>query len=189
MSMKEPDWDAAEALLVEEASRVIEVASVEYASELLSFFAFSVDYSYGNVIICMDEYYNEIDHAKRHEADVLNARDTVLRGDRGWENARYYIERDRICSYNPYTSNFKYPNVSKIYFQEWFDYFDEELPESPDPSGRVLVLFHNVIARLCDNDAFGSFPKASPFRLGVEFPGDELGLVVMRLLNWPSQRI
>jgi hypothetical protein len=187
--LKEPDWDAAEALLIEEGSRAIENFSAKNPAELCSFFAFSVDYCFGDVVICFDTNDNSLLHAKRHEARTLKSWDGALCGERGWENAQYYIQRDRLCSYNPHTADFKYPDFARLHFSDWEGYFgNDQLPEHPAPLGHVIVLMHKVICKLVETRSFDGLAMSSPFRVGVEFPRDDLGLVVMRLLNWPSHQ-
>lgn len=184
-----PDWNAAEALLIEEGGRAIESYAAKHAAELCSFFAFSVDYCFGDVVICFDTFDNSLLHAKRNETATLKARDTVLYGETGWENAEYYIHRSRLCSYNPHTADFKYPNFAKLHLSDWEGYFlNDQRPERPDPLGRVIVLMHMVISKLVAARCFDRLVMASPFRAGVEFPRDDLGLVVMKLLNWPSHQ-
>jgi len=183
---KMPNWDATEALLIEEASRAIEHFSARNATDLCSFFAFSVDYFFGDVVICFDTIDNSLLYAKRQEIQTLKARDAALCGERGWENAIYYIQRDRLCSYNPHTADFKYPDFARLHISDWEEYFgNDQLPERPDPLGHVIVLMHKAISKLVATRAFDRLKMVSPFRVGVEFPRDELGLVVMKLLNWP----
>ena len=187
--LEEPDWNAAEARLIEEGSRAIENFSAMQVTEKCSFFAFSVDYCCGDVAICFDANDNSLLHAKRHEARTLKARDAALGGARGWENALYYIQRDRLCSYNPRTAEFKYPDFATLHFAGWEEYFgSDQLPERPDPFGHVIVLMHKAITKLVATQKFERLAMTSPFRVGVEFPRDSLGLVVMGLLNWPSHQ-
>ena len=183
----EPDWSAAESLLVETGWRAVESFSREHGDEVCSFFAFSLDYCYGDVVICFDEEKNSLRHAKRHEARALRDRDAMLGTERRWEDARYYLEQDRLCTYNPYTAEFKYPDFARLRFPEWEDYFlSEDLPEGPDPEGHVIVLMHRVTRRMVAAGVFDRLRMSSPFRIGAEFPETGPGLVVMGLLNWPS---
>jgi hypothetical protein len=187
--LSEPDWDVAEALLTEAGRNAIENFSANHTAEPCCFCAFSVDYCFGDVVICFDTIDNSLLHAKRHEAHTLNARDTALRGERGWENAKYYLQRSWLCSYNPHTTDFKYPDFTRVHFSDWEGYFgDDQLSELPDPLGHIIVLMHKVIDKLVADRSFDRLSMSSPFRLGVEFPRDDLGLVVMRLLNWPSHQ-
>jgi hypothetical protein len=187
--LKEPDWDTAETLLIEESSRAILNFSAKHAAEPCSFFAISVDYCFGDVVICFDTNDNSLLHAKRHEAQTVKAWDVALNGEKGWENAQYYIQRDRLCSYNPHTADFKYSDFARLRFSDWEGYFgSDQLPERPDPLGHVIVLTHKVISKLVVAHSFDQLAMSSPFRVGVEFPRDDLGLVVMRLLNWPSHQ-
>lgn len=189
MDMPMPDWDAAQALLIEEGGRAIESYSAKHAAELCSFFAYSIDYCFGDVVICFDTIDNSLLYAKRHEAETLRARDAVLRGESGWENAEYYVQRELLCSYNPHTADFKYPDFVRLHLSDWEGYFlNDQRPERPDPLGRVVVLMHKVIGKLVAAHCFDRLTMAQPFRVGVEFPRDDLGLVVMKLLNWPSHQ-
>ena len=186
---KEPDWDAAEALLVDEGKKAIENFSVGQPAEACSCFAFSVDYCFGDVVICFDTNDNSLLHAKRHEARTLKAWDTALAAERGWENAQYYILRNQLCSHNPHTADFQHPDFASLQLSDWEGYFgNDQLPDKPDPLGHVIVLMHKVVGRLVAAHAFDRLVMSSPFRVGVEFPRDDLGLVVMRLLNWPSHQ-
>jgi hypothetical protein len=184
----EPNWDAAEALLVEEAKRAITNFSTNHPADLCSFFALSVDYCFGDVVICFDTLNNDILHAKRNEAKILKAWDAVFSDERGWENAQYHLLRHRLSSHNQYTAEFQYPRYATIHFSDWEGFFlDEQRPEQPAPLGHVLVLMHKVINKLVSSRSFDDLALSSPFRIGVEFPED-LGLVIMRLLNWPSHQ-
>jgi hypothetical protein len=86
--LKAPDWDAAQALLVEESRRAIENFSAKHATELCSFFAFCVVYCFGDVVICFDTYDNSLLHAKRNEVQTLRAWDAAFSGERSAENAK-----------------------------------------------------------------------------------------------------
>src|SRR5215470_3964574 len=121
--LKEPDWDAAQSLLVEEGRRAIKNFSATHGAELCSFFAFCVDYCFGDVVICFDTYDNSLLHAKRNEVRTLKAWDAAFSGERGAENARDHLLRRRLCSYNPHTAEFKYPNFAKVHFPDWEAYF------------------------------------------------------------------
>jgi hypothetical protein len=187
--LNEPDWNAAEAVLVEKSRSAIEHFATQHPAELCSFVAFSVDYCFGEVVICFDTYDNSLLHAKRYEARTLKTWNGVLCEDRGWENAHYYIQRDRLSSHNPHTADFKYHHFARLHFSEWEAYFgNDQLPESPDPLGHVIVLLHKVISKLVAAHSFDQLKMTSPFRVGAEFPRDDHDLIVMRLLNWPSHQ-
>jgi hypothetical protein len=186
--LKEPAWDAAEALLVEEAERAIANFSTNHPADLCSFFAFSVDYCFGDIVICFDTYDNSLLHAKRNEVQTLKAWDAAFSDKRAWENAKYYLRRHGLCSYNPHTAEFKYPNFVTLHFSDWEGYFlNEQRPEHPDPLGHVIVLMHKVVSKLVSSRSFDRLVLSSPFYVGVEF-SEDLGLVVMRLLNWPPHQ-
>jgi hypothetical protein len=187
--LKEPDWDAAEALLIEECIRAVENFSARYPGVTCSFFAIVADYCFGDVVLCFDTYDNNLLQAKRHEARTLKERDAVLRDERGWENAKYFIQREQLCDHTPHTAEFKYPNLTKLHFPEWEDYFgNDQLPEHPDPMGHVVVMLHKVVSKLVETGCFNRLAMSSPFRVGAEFPRDECGLIILRLLNWPSHQ-
>jgi hypothetical protein len=186
--LKEPDWRAAQALLVEESKRAIENFSARHATELCSFFAFCVDYCFGDVVICFDTYDNSLLHAKRNELQTLKTWDNAFSNGRGVETAKSYLFSRKLCSYNTLTAEFKYPSIAKVHFPDWEAYFlNEQRPEHPDPLGYVIVLMHRVISELASSRSFDGLALSSPFRIGAEF-AEELGLVVMRLLNWPSHQ-
>ena len=187
MSMlKEPDWDTAQALLVEEGRKAIENFSAKHAAELCSIFAYCVDYCFGDVVICFDTYDNSLLHAKRNEVQTLKIWHAAFGGERGAENAKNHLLSRRLCGYNTLTAEFKYPSFATVHFSDWEGYFlNEQRPEHPDPLGHVIVLMHRVICELVSSHSFDRLALSSPFRIGVEF-AEELGLVVMRLLNWPS---
>jgi hypothetical protein len=187
--LKEPDWRAAEARLAEECRRAIASYATTQVGDVCSFFAFSVDYCFGDIVICFDTYDNTLLHAKRHEARTLKAWDSALKSETGWENAKYFLQRERLCTYNPHTADFKHAEFATIHFSDWEDYFgNEALPEHPDPLGHVIVLVYNIISDLVSSNCFDRLVLSSPFQIGVEFPRDNLGLVVMRLLNWPPHK-
>ena len=91
-------------------------------------------------------------------------------------------------TYNPHTAHFKYPSFATMHFSDWEEYImNEQRPEHPDPLGYVIVLMHKVVSQLVSSRSFDGLALSSPFRIGVEF-AEELGLVVMRLLNWPPHQ-
>lgn len=184
-----PDWDTSETVLVEEGNAAIRKFAARHPNEQCSFFAFSVDYCFGDIAICFDTIDNSILHARRHEAQATKSRAAAFAGERGWENAKYYIQRDRLCSHSPHTANFKYPDFATLRFPEWEEYYSRNrLPESPDPLGHVIVILHKAICRMSASRTFDQLTISSPFRVGAEFPRDDLGLVVMKLLNWPPHQ-
>ena len=186
--LKEPNWTAAQVLLVEEGKRAIENFSAKHDTEPCSFFAFSVDYCFGDVVICFDTYDNSVLHAKRNEVQTLRIWDEAFSSERDVENAQAHLLSRRLCSYNQFTAEFKYPNFATVHFSDWEEYFlNEQRPEHPDPVGHVIVLMHQVIAELVSSHSFDGLALSSPFRIGVEF-AEEIRLVVMRLLNWPSHQ-
>jgi hypothetical protein len=186
--LKEPDWEAAEDVIVEEAKKAIATFSNTHADELCSFFAFSVDYCFGDVVVCFDTYDNSLLHAQRNEVQSVRRWDAAFGSERGWENAKHVLLRHRLCSYNPHSAEFKYPSFATVHFSEWDTYFsNEQRPEHPDPLGHAIVLMHKVISRLVSSRSFDGLVLSSPFRVGAEF-SEELGLVVMRLLNWPPHQ-
>jgi hypothetical protein len=186
--LKEPDWNASQVRLVEEGMRAIQDFSAKHSAELCSFFAFCVDYCYGDVVICFDTYDNSLLHAKRNEVQTLKVWDSKFIGERSVQIARGLLLRRRLCSHSPYTAEFKYPNYATVHFSDWEEYFmDEQRPEHPDPLGYVIVLMHKVVRELVLSRSFDELRMSSPFRIGVEF-AEEVGLVVMRLLNWPSHQ-
>jgi len=186
--LKEPDWNVAQALLVEEGREAIGKFSAQHAAERCSFFAFSVDYCFGDVVICFDTYDNSLLHAKRNEMQTVRAWDASFISKRSEENAKSYLLRRRLCSYNPHTSEFNYPRFATFHFSDWEEFFlNEQRPEYPDALEYVIVLMYRVVSQLVSSRSFDGLTLSSPFRIGVEFPED-LGLVVMRLLNWPSHQ-
>jgi hypothetical protein len=186
--LKEPDWDSAQALLVAECKRAIENFSAKHVSDLCSFFALCVDYCFGDVVICFDTYDNSLLHAKRNEVQTLKTWNAALSSERGAENAKGLFLRRRLCTYNPHTAEFKYPNFATVHLSDWEGYFlNEQRPEHPDPLGYVIVLMHKVVSELVSSQSFDGLALSSPFRIGVEF-AEEIGLVVMRLLNWPAHQ-
>ena len=75
-----------------------------HSAELCSFFAYSVDYCYGNVVICFDTFDNGLLHAKRHEVHTVKEWDAMLSSQKDWQNARYYLQRDKLAYHNPHTA-------------------------------------------------------------------------------------
>ena len=186
--VKEPEWDVAQSLLVQESNRAIESFSVKHPAELCSCFALCVDYCFGDVVICFDTYDNSLLHAKRHEVQTLKAWDAAFAGESSWANAKDHFLRRRLDSYNARTSEFKFPSFAAVHFSDWEGYFlNDERLDQPDPLGQVIVLMHKVVSDLVLFRSFDKLVLSSPFRIGVEF-AEELGLVVMRLLNWPSHQ-
>ncbi len=186
--LKEPDWDAVQAQLVEMGKKALDNFSAKHGTELCSFFAFSVDYCFGDVVICFDTYDNSLLHAKRNEAQTLKAWDAAFVAERDVENAKDYLLRRTLCCHNPHTSKFKYPSFATVHFPDWEEFFlNEQRPEYPEALGYVIVLMYRVVRQLFLSRSFEQLTISSPFRIGVEFP-EELGLVVMKLLNWPAHK-
>lgn len=187
--LKMPDWKAAQASLVAEATKAINSFVRSHPDEISSLFCFSFDHCYGDVVICVDSIDNDILHAKRHEVQILKSWNDLLSAESAWENAVYYIRRSRLVTHNPHSAEFKYPELATIHFLDWEKFFgSDEMRGKADPIGHVIVLMQRVIESMVSSQSFDSLRMSSPFRVGVEFPTDDLGLVVMRILNWPSHR-
>lgn len=182
---KEPEWNTAEALLIKEANNAIDAFSRLPESDLCCCVAFSVDHCFGEVVICFETMNNSLIHAKRHEARTVRTWDSVLNGPNGWENAQYYVQRAKLSTHNPQTAEFKYPTFATIRFAEWESYFGNERADGRDPLGHVIVMLHRTISSLVATHSFDRLRMSSPFRVCIEFPRDDLGLLVMRILNWP----
>lgn len=181
-----PDWDAAESVLLEECRKAVDDFSMKHRDEICAFFALSIDYSFGDVSICFDTLDNSLLHAKRHQQRTLKTWDAAFAGPRGWQRAKQYIERNKLCGYGQHTAEFKYPSFATMHLSDWEEYFgSERLSEHPDPVGHVIVLVHRVVNKLVSFNSFTKLAMSSPFRVGVEFPRDEFGLVIMQLLHWP----
>src|SRR5262245_12581816 len=104
-----PEWDAAEAVLVERSRKAIQNISSNHATEVCSCFAFGADYCYGDIVICFDTIDNSLLHAKRCEAQTLKRWEAAFRDENGWEDARETIQRNKLSSYNPHTREFAFP--------------------------------------------------------------------------------
>ena len=186
-SINEPDWQAAQARIIDGVTDSINRFAQENGDEICSFFALSVDYCFGEVFVCVDTLTNSILQARRHEARVFKARQAILATSNGWENAAYYLNRERLCTYTPDTANFAFPNITKINIDGWEEYFaSDDLPDHHDPAERVFVVMHSIISSITSNGVVDQLNLSSPFQLGIEFPGDKLGLVVMKIVNWPT---
>jgi hypothetical protein len=186
--LTQPDWDAAKAVLVEAGKCAIASFASKYGGELCSFFAFSIDYCYGDVVLCFDTLNNSLLHAKRNEVQRVKTWNATFSSETGWEGAKYQLLQHKLTEYNPDTANFAFPDFATVHFSDWEGFFlSDQRPEHPDPMGYVIVLMQRVISELVLCASFDGLVMSSPFRMGVEFP-EELGLVVMRFLNWPPHQ-
>lgn len=175
-----PDWKTAETVIVERSIKCIEVLA-KHTTDVFSCFAFNCnDFDYGDVLICFDTIGNSLLHAKRHEARVLKIWDGMSRAN-VWDYGESDLKHDRLCSFNPHTSDFAYSNFSRLHFTDWLEYFDDDLATLGD----VFIMLHNVVRRLVTSRCFNQLTIASPFYIGVEFVGEPI-LIIMRTLNWPA---
>jgi hypothetical protein len=183
-ALPEPDWIQAKNTLLEESRKTIHSFAKHHASEVCSFFAFSADYCFGNVAICIDTHENSLVHAKRDVVRILKDRDSMLNDESGWQNAKYCLQRESLRTHGAHTANFKYAQLSLIHFSDWEPYFlSDQHSDQIDPIGHVIVFMNNTIHELVSAGIFDRLQMSSPFRIGAEFPED-LGLIVMRLLRW-----
>lgn len=182
--LQEPNWELVRERIVTEGRIAINSFAQAYPSQLCCCFALAIDHCFGNLSICFDTPDNSLLHAKINSAQILQSRNAMLASENGWENAAYFLTRDTICCKNNHTANFKFPTFACIHFSDWEEYFlSEELPDNPDPLGRLIVALYKAISDLVATHAFDAIKRTSQFRVGVEFPQD-LGFVLLNVLDW-----
>lgn len=183
------DWNSSEDELYARSVRAIYQMAQEYPNEVFSFFAYRANYYYGLVSLAFDTIQNGLKTAREHHDRTVPRHAGWFGHPRAWDSARYYVSHAayRIVDYSPRAGEFKYPDFHSVNFKSWEETFrGEDLPESEASQGHVIVLLARVIDRLVDAGVFSSLQQAPLFRVGFEFEDDDLGLVVMRMLNWPE---
>src|SRR5262249_18291711 len=205
LPMIEPNWNHAQDVVVTKSQEAIARFATEHPKELCSFFALGVDYLSGDMAIDFDTLENSLTQAKRHQRQVVkdwsatfgppNREAAALlamagaKEPRAWEEPRHYFEREssKIIDHSPSAGYFKYQNFARVEFPEWEQYFSsDDVPDKPDPERHVILLLYRALEKLVESNAFAKLSMASPFRVGFELADDNLGLVVTRILNWPS---
>jgi hypothetical protein len=183
-----PNWSESEATLLDYSVRQIEQFAIAHPDEIASFVAYSVDYFLGNVQLCIDCPANALIRARTNEKRA-NKTWRMFFSDRmhGWKDAQYYVTREKMIEHSPDVGYFKYARLEGIMIPEWRDYFQncEEEPEH-DPEGHIIALLWRVVDRFAENDCLKKLKQSVPLRLGFQFFDDDLGLIVLRILNWPN---
>lgn len=187
--LTEPDWECASDTIFEESRKAIMRFAESETSEPCSCFAISSDYVFGDVTLCFDSYNNSLLHAKRHDARVSKSRSSAFASANSWTHARSILQRDAIGTFPPHTSEFTFPEFDNIHLPDWESYFASDLSsEDPDPLGHVIIVLHNAIYRLVNTGSFDCLTMSSPFHVGIEFPTDDRGITVLKILNWPPHQ-
>lgn len=177
------DWTAAEGTLLERSTTVIREFAATHPDEVFSCFAFTVDSEYSGVALNFDTLGNTLKEAQREERYQIRHRNELFSGERGWENARYYVAHhtNRVDDWNR-RGSFKYDLVAFVELAVWEDYFNGS-EDTPDLEGRIIVSLWRVVDRLVSTGAFEGLRLSSCFRIAFSFHDDEM--IVLRILNWP----
>jgi hypothetical protein len=171
-------------LLQESAVAIQEFAAVH--PETISFLAYGVNYYEGWISLNLDTATNSVKQARRRVSRIRLTHQDLLQRSDNWRDARYYLNRDRMSGVCMEIGDFQHYLSREWRFEHWADYF-ADLPEQEDGSGHFLILFLEVIRGLTKRKAFQNLTVSSPFFLGVQFIDDDLGMVIMDILNWPDQ--
>jgi hypothetical protein len=184
MAMTELDWGRAEDLLFERSREIIRQFAQAHPTELLSFFAYTVDSEYTGVALNFDTPANSLRKAKAHQRYEVDHRNRLFALAWGWENARYHVAHPttQIDDFNR-QGPWKYKLVEFVPLAAWEEYFRSS-EEAPELEGRIISALWRVVDRLVEDKAFDGLRRAAPFRIGFGFHDDEM--VVLRILDWPS---
>ncbi len=183
----EPDWSAASARLLVACEAAVDRFAKEHPAERCSFLAFAVGECFGDVVLAFDTPANAMTRARRHEAMVVRTRTRTLATEYGWRNAGYHLNRTPLAAYAPSTAEFAFSEFARVHFADWEPYFlEHRRPGEPDPTGKVAMLLQGVANALVERGRLTRLNLASPCYVGGEFALDDLGLVVLRVVNWPG---
>lgn len=183
----EPDWPIASARLVQAVEAAIERFAVEHPGVCCSFLALAAGECFGDVVIAFDTLENGLARARRHEALVVRSRTRALTTEIGWRNAGFHLNRTPIEARSPSTAEFAFADYARVHFPDWEPYFlDRRRPGGPDPTGKVAVLLQQVANAVVERGRLGRLKLASPCYVGGELAREDIGLVVLRAVNWPS---
>jgi hypothetical protein len=184
--MSEVDWNAAEMALYDRTQATLRVFAKEHDRDVFSFFAYRADYCYGQVQLCLDTVENSRRRAVENNQRIHASRKKLFDREGGWDRARYFLSRHsgRMLDYTHATGLFQYDSIEEIRFPDWEAYFrGDHYDEQYQLENRVIVLFWKILSRLVQDGVFDQLRLASPFRTGFEFRDNDLGLVVMDILN------
>lgn len=183
----EPDWPSASARLVQACEAAIDRFARERPDERCAFLAFAVGECFGDVVIAFDTPENALRRAMRHEALVVRRRTMALATEYGWRNAAYHLNRSPIRAQSPSTAEFAHAEFARIHFADWEPFFlDRKNPGGADPTGKIAVLLQNVANAVVERGRLARLNLASPCYVGAEFAREDIGLVVLRAVNWPA---
>jgi hypothetical protein len=182
--MVQPDWTAAEVTLLERSAAVIRQFTEAHADEVFSTFAFTVDSDYAGVALNFDTLEHGLKEAQRAERYQIKHRNQLFAGERGWENARYYVahQTNRVDDWNR-RGSFKYELIAFVELPAWEDYFNGS-EECPELEGRIIVSLWRVVDQLVSSGVFEGLRLSSCFRVAFAFHDDEM--IPLRILNWPN---
>ncbi|OJW20693.1 MAG: hypothetical protein BGO49_03710 [Planctomycetales bacterium 71-10] len=183
----EPDWSAASARLLVACEAAVDRFAKEHPAECCSFLAFAVGECFGEVVLAFDTLANGMARARRHEAMAVRTRTRTLSAEYGWRNAGFHLNRTPIAAHAPSTSEFAFADFARVHFPDWEPYFlEHRRPGEPDPTGKVAMLLQGVANSVVQRGRLSRLNLASPCYVGGEFARDDLGLVVLRAVNWPA---
>jgi hypothetical protein len=191
--MPDPDWQAAEELLLERSQAIIRQFAQEHPGEVFSIFAYSVDSMYTGVGINFDTLTNSLRKAKAKQRYEINYRNQILASDRGWQDAQYLLKgRTREIDDFNRDGPWKYPVVAFVELVAWEQFFnrpgwDANAIDSDilakELDGRISATLWRVVDRLLENHAFDGLQRAAPFHVLMGFHDEPM--IVMRIVDWP----
>jgi hypothetical protein len=175
---------AAEATLLERSAAVIRQFSAAHPDEVFSTFAFTVDSEYAGVALNFETLEHGLREAQRAERYQIKHRNQLFAGERGWENARYYVAQhtNRVDDWNR-CGSFKYDLVAFVELPAWEEYFNGS-EGCLELEGRIIVSLWRVVDRLVSTGLFEGLRQSSCFRIAFSFHDDEM--IPLRILNWQS---
>ncbi len=183
----EPDWSAASTRLLVASEAAIDRFARERPGECCSFLAFAVGACFGDVVLAFDTLENGMARARRHEATSVRIRARTLATEYGWRNAGFHLHHAPIAAHSPSTAEFAFADFDRVHFPDWEPYFlDRRRPGEPDPTGKVALLLQGVANAVVERGRLARLNLAAPCYIGGEFARDDLGLVILRAVNWPS---
>ena len=182
------DWEKDLTTVYQFAVDSIQSFGSMHSGEECSFMAFASDYYYGHFSISFDTTEHSLKVAQRHEKAIYTRRKKMFSSINGSCNAKYEVSnsQSRLVDYSAATGYFKYPSFATLKLDHWEQAFRSGQLGTQDLEGHLIIFLWGIIDRLVQEKALRSVKIATPFRVGFEFCDNPLGLIVLRIINWPQ---
>ena len=190
--MLTPDWKAAQELIIEEAKAAIDDFTEGQADELVSYFGFDANPSYGSVLISIDTLDNSLRVAKESNKQFLKTWRTKAKSTWHSHTLRWF-SKGWAGPLSTEFGSFSFMGYREMEFPEWQEYLeaaepDEENPRADSPDAYLeaqvsRVLFQSLDA-LVKSKAFKNLRLAEMSAAG--FVTHDSTPITTHVLRWPD---